>query len=214
MFGGAMVIVLGAIAGLVLILVAALASWPVWVRGVAVTVGVVLAAAPVLLVAVFLTGQPKPLEPDDTLAIGVRVDDGAAQVWLGPDCTDVTELRVVLKWHDSPNNDILELRSDEPTEVVESFGLTDETLPVGLQSVEPLDDEQLDLSRHYSLTVVEERSASVLLEPVVSASGTHPGEFWFGDVHGWLRPADAAGPVADGELSTVCAVAPEGTYGG
>lgn len=214
MAGSLLLVVLAVVVGVTLVVVSALASWPTWRRVTIAVLGVVVAAAPVLVIVGFLTGQPEPLETDETMAIGVRVDDGAASVWLGSDCTDVTELSVVLKRDGSPSNDILELRSREPVDVTEPFGLTGDALPAGLQAEEPLQDEQLDLSQHYSLSVVEERSSTVLLEPVVAGSDANPGDFWFGDTHGWLSLAEAERKMADEGLSTVCAPAPEGTFGG
>lgn len=184
-----------------------------WKRVAIGLVGLLVAAAPVLLVAAFLFSQPTPLEHDETLGAGIRVDDGRAEIWIGPGCDEVTELRVVLSIDQSPKSEVLELESDGPGVSVERFGLTPDAYPEGMTSTAELSEQALDLSPYRAFTVVEDRNAGASLPPAIAESARRPGQFWFGDPHGWLTPEEATRAVEDGRMSTICMPAPEGTYG-
>ncbi|MGJ9411284.1 hypothetical protein ACHAAC_01120 [Aeromicrobium sp. CF4.19] len=213
MGGSLLFVVVCTVLGLVLVLAAVFGSSRLWLRWVTGVVGVVVAVLPVLLVAGFLLAQPEPLEPDETLAMGVRVDDGVAHVWLGPGCEEVERLQVSLKVQGAPDTAVLELRADGPAVTVEELGLTPDSYPDGMSAVEPLPQEALDLEQHRSLGVEERRGATVLLQPALEGSAARPGELWLGEELGWMTPEDAVRGVENGDLSTICMPAPDGTYG-
>ena len=163
-------------------------------------VAAVVVLAPVAVVAIFILTSGEPENPPAETIVGVRSDDDSLEVWLGPGCADAGD--VTFRFDAKASPDDPELVWDvSATKNLESVRLAEP--PTGAVVTTPLPDD-FDLADQQAVTVQARSTAGVWLEPVVQGTAAHPGEYWFGENHGWLTPEAAEKVLAKGDVRTIC----------